>query len=148
MSRSSRSGRSTGVIPMRVSSDSSTPSWPGLSRPSTTLLLLSFQDVDARHKAGHDGSEISRAGVRLQSSRVNAIRSSRRVSCPALQRQANATLNSNQLGDSPPPAGRFARAPAEMDIAARSCQINAFPDDSGRMLEHGLDTRRLYSLAS
>ena len=27
-------------------------SWPGLSRPSTILLLL--QDVDARHKAGHD----------------------------------------------------------------------------------------------
>jgi FAD/FMN-containing dehydrogenase/Fe-S oxidoreductase len=31
--------------------DSSNPSWPGLSRPSTTSLN---KDVDARHKAGHD----------------------------------------------------------------------------------------------
>jgi hypothetical protein len=31
-------------------------SWPGLSRPSTTSSHLS-QDVDARHKAGHDGGE-------------------------------------------------------------------------------------------
>jgi error-prone DNA polymerase len=29
-------------------------SWPGLSRPSTTFLLLLQEDVDARHKAGHD----------------------------------------------------------------------------------------------
>jgi hypothetical protein len=29
-------------------------SWPGLSRPSTSLLLQRSQDVDARHKAGHD----------------------------------------------------------------------------------------------
>jgi hypothetical protein len=28
-------------------------SWPGLSRPSTTFFFLR-QDVDARHKAGHD----------------------------------------------------------------------------------------------
>jgi hypothetical protein len=31
------------------------PSWPGLSRPSTSLLKK--KDVDARHKAGHDGGE-------------------------------------------------------------------------------------------
>uniref|UniRef100_UPI0006421DD3 PHP domain-containing protein n=2 Tax=Rhodopseudomonas TaxID=1073 RepID=UPI0006421DD3 len=31
-----------------------TSSWPGSSRPSTPLLRLSQQDVDARHKAGHD----------------------------------------------------------------------------------------------
>ena len=30
-------------------------SWPGLSRPSTPLFEK--QDVDARHKAGHDGGE-------------------------------------------------------------------------------------------
>jgi hypothetical protein len=30
------------------------PSWPGLSRPSTSLLLRDGKDVDARHKAGHD----------------------------------------------------------------------------------------------
>ncbi|MGO9360716.1 MAG: hypothetical protein ACLP1D_24105, partial [Xanthobacteraceae bacterium] len=29
-------------------------SWPGLSRPSTSFLLPGFEDVDARHKAGHD----------------------------------------------------------------------------------------------
>jgi hypothetical protein len=29
------------------------PSWPGLSRPSTSLAR-SQKNVDARHKAGHD----------------------------------------------------------------------------------------------
>ena len=33
------------------------PSWPGLSRPSTSSFEASKQDVDARHKAGHDGGE-------------------------------------------------------------------------------------------
>jgi len=32
------------------------PSWPGLSRPSTSLRASS-QGVDARHKAGHDGGD-------------------------------------------------------------------------------------------
>ena len=32
----------------------SPPSWPGLSRPSTSFLLRFSEDVDARHKAGHD----------------------------------------------------------------------------------------------
>jgi lysophospholipase L1-like esterase len=31
-------------------------SWPGLARPSTSLQHQTKQDVDARHKAGHDGS--------------------------------------------------------------------------------------------
>jgi error-prone DNA polymerase len=31
-----------------------TPSWPGLSRPSTPFFVETPQDVDARHKAGHD----------------------------------------------------------------------------------------------
>jgi hypothetical protein len=30
------------------------PSWPGLSRPSASLVSTSRKDVDARHKAGHD----------------------------------------------------------------------------------------------
>jgi hypothetical protein len=35
------------------------PSWPGLSRPSTPCLFRNRkEDVDARHKAGHDGGEI------------------------------------------------------------------------------------------
>jgi hypothetical protein len=28
---------------------------PGLFRPSTSLLLICSEDVDARRKAGHDG---------------------------------------------------------------------------------------------
>ena len=35
-------------------------SWPGLSRPSTSCLSLRGRDVDARHKAGHDGREALR----------------------------------------------------------------------------------------
>jgi hypothetical protein len=31
-----------------------TPSWPGLSRPSTSYFLKAKEVVDARHKAGHD----------------------------------------------------------------------------------------------
>jgi hypothetical protein len=34
-------------------------SWPGLSRPSTSCLSLRGRDVDARHKAGHDGRGIA-----------------------------------------------------------------------------------------
>jgi DNA-directed DNA polymerase III PolC len=34
-------------------------SWPGLSRPSTSFSKETIKDVDARHKAGHDESEIS-----------------------------------------------------------------------------------------
>jgi hypothetical protein len=29
-------------------------SWPGLTRPSTSFFSR-YNDVDARHKAGHDG---------------------------------------------------------------------------------------------
>ncbi|MGA8885729.1 MAG: hypothetical protein WB489_03585, partial [Pseudolabrys sp.] len=35
-------------------------SWPGLSRPSTSFLLVRCEDKDARHKAGHDGGETVR----------------------------------------------------------------------------------------
>jgi hypothetical protein len=31
-------------------------SWPGLSRPSTLLLLQQGKDVDSRDKPGHDES--------------------------------------------------------------------------------------------
>jgi hypothetical protein len=37
----------------------SPPSWPGLSRPSTTCFKK--KDVDARHKAGHDDGEAERS---------------------------------------------------------------------------------------
>src|SRR5207237_8380337 len=36
----------------------------GLSRPATPLTVLCCQDVDARHKAGHDGVK-SRAPLQL-----------------------------------------------------------------------------------
>src|SRR5579872_4206464 len=40
------------------------PSWPGLSRPSTPFFSdASKQDVDARHKAGHDGRESGMAAI-------------------------------------------------------------------------------------
>ncbi|MSO67433.1 MAG: DUF2029 domain-containing protein [Pseudolabrys sp.] len=35
----------------------STSSWPGSSRPSTSTFSVQAQDVDARHKAGHDKGE-------------------------------------------------------------------------------------------
>ena len=35
-------------------------SWPDLFRPSTSLMLFGFQDVDARDKRGHD--ELNYAG--------------------------------------------------------------------------------------
>jgi urease accessory protein len=40
---------------MNRRAERTTPSWPGLSRPSTTSFDASKQAVDARHKAGHDG---------------------------------------------------------------------------------------------
>jgi hypothetical protein len=34
--------------------DLSASSWPGSSRPSTSLMLHGLEDVDARDKRGHD----------------------------------------------------------------------------------------------
>src|SRR5215216_448824 len=39
-------------------------SWPGLSRPSTSYPPRVSKDVDARHKAGHDGVLSSRSNCR------------------------------------------------------------------------------------
>ena len=33
-----------------------TPSWPGLTRPSTSSIAAATKDVDARNKSGHDGA--------------------------------------------------------------------------------------------
>src|SRR5882724_2637572 len=46
------------------------PSWPGLSRPSTSFLLERSKDVDARHKAGHDELERRKntASIRVSNS--------------------------------------------------------------------------------
>jgi hypothetical protein len=35
------------------------PSWPGLSRPSTSFLLRTLQGVDARDKPGHDERSVN-----------------------------------------------------------------------------------------
>jgi error-prone DNA polymerase len=40
------------------------PSWPGLSRPSTSLARCKYEDVDARHKAGHDEAKQGRTALR------------------------------------------------------------------------------------
>jgi FAD/FMN-containing dehydrogenase/Fe-S oxidoreductase len=39
--------------------DPENSSWPGSSRPSTSFVGPGQQDVDARHKAGHDGEEVA-----------------------------------------------------------------------------------------
>jgi len=36
--------------------DPTTPSWPGLTRPSTSSIAAATKDVDARNKSGHDGA--------------------------------------------------------------------------------------------
>src|SRR4051812_18622685 len=41
-------------------------SWPGLSRPSTALMLHDFQDVDAHDKRGYDESRILSIGRRAR----------------------------------------------------------------------------------
>ena len=46
-------GRDAGALLALHSRHSWNPSWPGLSRPSTPSFA-GQQDVDARHKAGHD----------------------------------------------------------------------------------------------
>jgi hypothetical protein len=46
------------AIPMHVCRLGNAPlfsSWPGSSRPSTSFFLERLKDVDARHKARHDG---------------------------------------------------------------------------------------------
>src|SRR5581483_1798805 len=48
----SRDGCSSAVSPLEPQKQ--TPSWPGLSRPSTISFVRRIQNVDARHKAGHD----------------------------------------------------------------------------------------------
>ena len=57
------------------------PSWPGLSRPSTSFRLKS-KDVDARHKAGHDDCGYLAALI----SRSAAARASSVISAPASMR--------------------------------------------------------------
>jgi hypothetical protein len=47
----------------RFDGDPSTTSWPDLFRPSTSLEHQEKQDVDARHKAGHDESKLKRRDV-------------------------------------------------------------------------------------
>jgi hypothetical protein len=46
-----------------VGIDIRSASWPGLSRPSTSLLSFRFQGVDARDERGHDESRILRLGI-------------------------------------------------------------------------------------
>src|SRR5437868_7458696 len=50
--------------------DASPSSWPGLSRPSMSLIPFVILDVDARDKRGHDESNIARIGI---SSKVGLV---------------------------------------------------------------------------
>ncbi|MEA2910334.1 MAG: penicillin-binding protein [Bradyrhizobium sp.] len=47
-------------------------SWPGLTRPSTTLVAADKEDVDARDKPGHDGGKSPRA-IRIAAAVAIAI---------------------------------------------------------------------------
>ena len=51
-----RNGYGSPLIPTVPDDDSLSSSWPDLFRPSTSLMLFGFQDVDARDKRGHDES--------------------------------------------------------------------------------------------
>src|SRR5262249_13968311 len=58
-------------------------SWPGLSRPSTSLIFATPRDVDARHKAGHDAcdwaGDVSYKDLREFISQVDALGALRRI---------------------------------------------------------------------
>src|SRR5262245_50619462 len=56
----------------------SLPSWPGLSRPSTSPFSKKQQDVDARHKAGHDDGG---AGRLIDELEAYALLSKHGLSC-------------------------------------------------------------------
>src|SRR6185437_8554208 len=53
------------LIPTVPDDDSLSSSWPDLFRPSTSLMLFGFQDVDARDKRGHDDSITSGSNLTL-----------------------------------------------------------------------------------
>ena len=52
------------LIPFFIVIGALSTSWPGLTRPSTSLVRLMIQDVDARDKRGHDESTIVSIGIR------------------------------------------------------------------------------------
>src|SRR5262245_36576234 len=65
----------------------SLPSWPGLSRPSTSPFSKKQQDVDARHKAGHDDGG---AGRLIDELEAYALLSKHGLSCaPSIALDAN-----------------------------------------------------------
>src|SRR5215470_16809404 len=45
----------------------------GLVRPSTSLMLRGFQDVDARDKRGHDGATGDAAGITGRKAKLRPI---------------------------------------------------------------------------
>jgi hypothetical protein len=42
------------IMPIVIMTGALSTSWPGLTRPSTSLIGFMIQDVDARDKRGHD----------------------------------------------------------------------------------------------
>jgi hypothetical protein len=56
-------GRFNGLIPTVIDTNLSARHGRAPSRPSTSLILQRFQDVDARDKRGHDESMAGAAGI-------------------------------------------------------------------------------------
>src|SRR5262245_11895213 len=92
-------------------------SWPDLFRPSMSLLLKVRQDVDAWHKAGHDGVErweaCYSAAMRIAGLSISArhlARLSPSGSTSAAVRALAIASTARASGISPASAGRITRA--------------------------------------
>jgi hypothetical protein len=66
-------GRECGLIPILMMTSALSTSWPGLTRPSTSLIRFMIQDVDARDKRGHDESNIVSIGMNRHWSRFSHL---------------------------------------------------------------------------
>uniref|UniRef100_E6VFU0 Error-prone DNA polymerase n=1 Tax=Rhodopseudomonas palustris (strain DX-1) TaxID=652103 RepID=E6VFU0_RHOPX len=78
-----------------------TSSWPGSSRPSTPLLRLSQQDVDARHKAGHDGGKVTGRHSKILLVVMPAYRFQTKAIATALERLTALNAGAVWLGLAP-----------------------------------------------
>ena len=75
--RSNQTRSLNGTLPytsLRSGRRTLSTSWPGLSRPSTSLIRLTIQDVDARDERGHDESEIAKIRITCISALPVALR--------------------------------------------------------------------------
>ena len=61
--------------------------WPGLSRPFTSLVTVTKQNVDARDKRGHDESNNPCFGITIQQESSQPANGARKSSRSAGNRQ-------------------------------------------------------------